>query len=56
MNNIRVITDSSSDLSTLLAKKYGITIVPLNIHFSDEVIQDGSILNTEFYKKISTYK
>lgn len=54
MSNIRIITDSSSDLNMYLAKKYGITVVPLNIHFSNEIIADGSLLNCEFYERMSS--
>ena len=53
MNNIRVITDSACDLSTALVEKYGITIIPLNIHFEDETFVDRSMKNSEFYKKMS---
>jgi len=53
MRNIRVITDSACDLSTALLEKYGITIVPLNIHFGDETFVDRSMKNSEFYKKMS---
>ena len=53
MTRIRVITDSACDLSSSLVEKYGITIVPLNIHFDDETFLDRSIKNREFYKKMS---
>ena len=53
MTKIRVITDSASDLSSSLVKKYGITIVPLEIHFDNETFLDRSIKNSEFYKKMS---
>ena len=53
MRNIRVITDSACDLSTEIVKKYGITIVPLNIHLGDETFVDRSMKNSEFYKKMS---
>ena len=51
MRNIRVITDSACDLSTELVKKYGITVIPLNIHIGDETFVDRSVKNSEFYIK-----
>ena len=45
MTRIRVITDSACDLSSSLVEKYGITIVPLNIHFDDETFLDRSMKN-----------
>ena len=56
MRNIRVITDSACDLSTELVKKYGITVIPLNIHIGDETFVDRSVKNSEFYKKMSLSK
>jgi len=56
MRKIRIITDSSCDLSTALVEKYGITIVPLNIHFDDETFLDRSMKNSDFYKKMSLSK
>ena len=53
MTRIKVITDSACDLSSALVKKYGITIVPLEIHFDNETFLDRSIKNSEFYKKMS---
>lgn len=56
MRKIRVITDSSCDLNTELIKTYGITVVPLNIYFGNEMFLDRSIENSEFYKKMSSSK
>ena len=53
MTRIKVMTDSACDLSSALVKKYGITIVPLEIHFDNETFLDRSIKNSEFYKKMS---
>ena len=53
MTRIKVMTDSACDLSSALVKKYGITIVPLEIHFDNEIFLDRSIKNSEFYKKMS---
>ena len=53
MTRIKVMTDSACDLSSALVKKYGITIVPLEIHFDNETFLDRSMKNSEFYKKMS---
>lgn len=51
---IRIITDSTSDISQSRAKELGIDIVPLRVNFSDGVYRDGvDITNSEFYKKLA---
>ena len=50
---IRIITDSSSDISQELAAKWGITVLPLKIRFGDEEYLDGvTLTNREFYEKL----
>ena len=50
---IAIVTDSTSDLSEEIAKQYGITIVPLNVHFGLETYQDGiTIKSDEFYERL----
>lgn len=50
---IKIVTDSTSDLDQVLADDLGITIVPLNIHFGQEVYKDGIDLNTDqFFDKL----
>jgi len=53
MRNIRVITDSACDLSEELVKAYEITVVPLNVHFGEEMFLDRSMKNSEFYRQMS---
>ena len=49
MSGIAVVTDSDASLPSALAARYGITIVPINVHFGDEVfrsevdIDDGQL-------------
>lgn len=51
---IRIITDSTSDISLDLQKKLGIEIVSLNVRFGDEEYLDGVNLSKEdFYKKLA---
>lgn len=50
---IKIITDSTSDLTTELAAKYGIDIIPANIVLDDvEILDDGTLKASEFYEKI----
>ena len=50
---VRVVTDSSSDLSPQVAQELGITVVPLYLHFGDKVYRDGVDINhDEFYRKL----
>ena len=50
---IEIITDSTSDITLQEAKKYGITVVPLTVHFGDEEFLDGvTITPHEFYEKL----
>ena len=51
---VKIVTDSSSDIPTEIAKNLGITIVPCYVRFGKEVFRDGVDLNTEeFYKKLA---
>lgn len=51
---IRIVTDSSSDISPLLAAELGITVVPIRISFGPRVYSDGvNIDRNEFYQQLS---
>lgn len=53
MSQIKIVTDSASDLSHEQASQFGIEIVPLAIRFGDDVFVDGlEITTAEFYKKM----
>ncbi len=53
MQPVKIVTDSTSDLPEDLVKKHGIKIVPLNVHFGEEVFQDGvDLWPEEFYLKL----
>ncbi len=55
--SIAVVTDSTSDLPKELAEQYGITIVPLYVHFGDEEFRDGvDIQSDEFYARLQSGK
>ena len=50
---VKIVTDSLSDISPEWAKELGITVVPLNVHFGNEVYKDAVELPPEeFYKKL----
>lgn len=52
---VAVVTDSTSDISHELAAQLGITMVPLNLHFGDEVFKDQIDINTDqFMAKMAT--
>ena len=50
---VRVVTDSTSDIPAQVAQELGITVVPLYIHFGNEVHRDGvDISAEEFYARL----
>ena len=51
--NVRVVTDSTSDLPGAVVRELGITVVPALVQFGDRVYRDGVDLSTEeFYRKL----
>lgn len=51
---VKIITDSTNDLSKELIEKLGIIVVPLAVNFSDESYLDGVNITVEdLYKKVS---
>lgn len=52
-----VVTDSGADLPSSIASDLGIRVVPLSIHFGDEIFQDGVTLSADaFYQRLTTDK
>lgn len=50
---VRIVTDSTADLPTKFISQYDIEVVPLNVHFGEEVYKDGvDIWSEEFYNKL----
>lgn len=50
---VKVVTDSTSDIPAQVAQELGITVVPLYIHFGNEVHRDGVDISTaEFYERL----
>ena len=52
---VRIVTDSSSDLSDAEIAEHGIEVVPLSIRFGDEEFEDRTELSVQaFYDKLAT--
>jgi DegV family protein with EDD domain len=50
---VRIVTDSTADLPFNIAADNGITIIPLNVHFGEELFKDGvDIWSEEFYHRL----
>lgn len=56
MRNIRIVTDSSCDLSQDIIDKYNIQVVPLNVAFGNDIYTDGDLEKAEFYKMMENSK
>lgn len=51
---VRVVTDSTADLSAELVARHGIGVVPLSILFGDEELRDGvDITSDQFFKRLA---
>lgn len=54
---IRIVTDSTSDLTESMFTRYGIEVVPLNVIFEGTAYADGVELNKEqFYERMASSK
>ncbi len=47
MPRVAIVTDSTADLPADLRERHGIVVVPLNVHFGDEVFRDQIDLSTD---------
>jgi DegV family protein with EDD domain len=53
MANIKIVTDSTSDIPLGLAHELGIEIIPLNLHIGDQTYRAGlDITNEQFYQQM----
>ncbi len=51
--SVKIVTDSTSDISSEVAKELGITVVPLTVSFGRESFLDGVEITTEeFYRRL----
>ncbi len=52
---VKVVTDSSADLPPELAKRLGVSVVPLYVRFGEEVYRERiDISEDEFYRRLTT--
>ncbi len=52
---IKIVTDSGSGISPEVAQKYGITVVPLYVHFGNETFREGIDLQLpEFLSRLKS--
>ncbi len=52
---VKIVTDSTADLPPEVAQEFGITVVPLHIHFGPDVYEDGvNISKDEFYRRLTS--
>lgn len=57
MHHIRIVTDSTADLSPEQVKKYGIKVVPINVTFGADSYADGVDLSAEeFFERLTRSK
>lgn len=55
MSQVKIVTDSTSDLSQEQTNKYGIRVVPITVNFGNESYADGVDLSAEeFFNKLTT--
>lgn len=53
MAQVKIITDSSADLSPEAAARLGVTVLPVSIHFGNKTFRDGIDINaTEFFERL----
>jgi len=57
MAKIKIVVDSTVDLSKDLYEKYDMEIIPLNVSFGEETFKDGvSITRDQLYKDVEKFK
>lgn len=57
MSTIKIVTDSTADLSSEQTKRYGIKVVPINVSFGQDSFADGVDLSAkDFFQKLTDEK
>lgn len=54
MNKIKIVTDSTADLTKELIEKYNVEVVPLTVHIGEDSFKDGVLTLDEFFEKMKT--
>ncbi|MBP1919755.1 DegV family protein [Youngiibacter multivorans] len=52
MEKIKIVTDSTADLTRELIEEYDIEVVPLTVHIGEESFKDGSLTLDEFFERM----
>lgn len=52
MEKIKIVTDSTADLTKALIEEYDIEVVPLTVHIGEESFRDGSLTLDEFFDRM----
>ena len=52
MKQFSVVTDSTADLPSEIARKLGISVVPLTVSFGEESFADGELDQPEFFRRM----
>ncbi len=54
---VKIVTDSTADISRELARTLSIEVVPVYVKFRNEVYRDGVDISADgFYRKLATSK
>jgi len=57
MSQVKIVTDSTSDLPPELARELDIAVIPLTVHFGKEILRDGIDVDSQrFFKRLRTMK
>ena len=52
---IRILTDSTADITPDLARQWQVEVVPLQVNFGEETFQDGiDLTSEEFYQRLES--
>ena len=50
---VKIVTDTLCDIPSKLAQELGVSVVPVNVHFGNDVYRDGIDMSTEeFYRRL----
>lgn len=52
MEKIKIVTDSTADLTKELIEEYDIEVVPLTVHIGEESFKDGSLTLDEYFERM----
>ncbi len=53
MREVAIVTDSTSDITPDIARRFDIAVVPLSLAFGDEIFEDGVLTQREFFDRMN---